>query len=232
MRTLLYTVLLCFALPFTVSSQTFFSGPIKEDLLKGRVKQVEEFMARFNYEEDWEGKQVKEKSNPLLRAKYIHTLFDYSRFRQKDGKLTPLAEQFIQDVVSHRYLIHYTDTSWRAKVKCKAKLCGRSTALTLYLRTQQVAPYEYRWLVKKVESPTPTNIPETLMKLSLSPVEHEIGFTGLLSLSTAKVKFTKIEDVSYQFFSIPGYAFTIERLERKNSYNTGWLITSLRDLGK
>lgn len=230
MRTLLYTVLLCFALPFTVSSQTFFSGPIKEDLLKGRVKQVEEFMARFNYEEDWEGKQVKEKSNPLLRAKYIHTLFDYSRFRQKGGKLTPLAEQFIQDVVSHRYLIHYTDTSWRAKVKCKAKLCGRSTALTLYLRTQQVAPYEYRWVVADAESPLFQNTKDSIPPLKISPVEHELGFTGLLSLTSPKLQVTLIEDVSYQFHNIPGYSFSIERIERKESYNTGWLITSLTTL--
>lgn len=232
MKSLLLTLLFGFVFPFSASSQSYFSGPIKEDLLKGRVKQVEEFMARFNYEEDWEGKKVAQRADTILRSKYLHTLFDYSRFRQKNGKLTPLAERFIWDVVRHHRLIHYADTSWRARVKCKALLDGKATKLTLYLHTQQVAPYEYRWLVKKVESPTLTNIPETIMKLSLSPVEHEIGFTGLLSSSTAKVKFTKIEDVSYQFFSIPGYAFTIERLERKDSYNTGWLITSLRDLGK
>ena len=227
MRTLLFTFLLCFAFPFSVSSQTLFSGHIKEDLLKGRVKQVEEFMARFNYEEDWEGKKVKEKSDSLMRAKYIHTLFDYSRFRQKDGKLKPPAEQFIKDAVSHHYLIHYTDTSWRAKVKCKAKVRGRSTALTLYLRTQQVAPYEYRWVVSNAESPLFKNTKDSIPPLKISPVEHELGFTGLLSLSFPKLQITMIEDVSYIFMNVPGYSFSVERIERKNSYNTGWLITRL-----
>lgn len=227
MRTLLFTFLLCIAFPFSVSSQTFFSGFIKEELLKGRVKQIEEFMARFNYEEDWEGKKVKEKSDSLMRAKYIHTLFDYSRFRQKDGKLKPPAEQFIKDAVSHHYLIHYTDTSWRAKVKCKAKVCGKSTTLTLYLRIQQVAPYEYRWVVSDAESPLFKNTKGSIPPLKISPVEHELGFTGLLSLSSPNLQITLIEDVRYIFLNIPGYSFTVERIERKNSYNTGWLITSL-----
>ena len=38
-------------------SQVLFEGTVNENLLKGRVKQIEEFIARFNNEEDWEGKK-------------------------------------------------------------------------------------------------------------------------------------------------------------------------------
>lgn len=255
MKTLLLTLLLGFTFPFTVSSQSYFSGQIKEDLLKGRVKQVEEFMARFNYEEDWEGEKVKDSNDPSLRSKYLHTLFDYSRFRQDDGKLIPVAEQFILDVVKHRYQIHYTDSTWIAKVRCKALVSGKSTAMTLYLHTEQVASHEYVWVISGAESPLFKNTSEAVPHLKISPIEHEIGFTGLLSLSSANnndvsrlfpkdasydrlsmlavliknglLRITEIEDVSYLFFNVPGYSFTIERIERKNSYNTGWLITSL-----
>ena len=104
---------------------------------------------------------------------------------------------------------------------------GRSTALTLYLRTQQVAPYEYRWVVSNAESPLFKNTKDSIPPLKISPVEHELGFTGLLSLSFPKLQITMIEDVSYIFMNVPGYSFSVERIERKNSYNTGWLITSL-----
>ena len=231
MRALLITVLLCLTFPFSASSQTYFPEPIKEDLLKGRVKQVEEFIARFNYEEDWQGKKVEDGSDPFLRSKYIHTLFDYDRFRQKDGSLIPEAEQFIQDVVKHRYLIHYTDTSWSAKVKCKAVAGKKRSDLTLYLHTKQIAPHEYAWIVTRAESPLLKSHSDSLPNLKISPVEHEIGFTGLLSLKNiGKLKITQIEDVSFHFRNVPGYSFTIERIERKNSYNTGWLITSLNKL--
>lgn len=231
MRALLLTVLLCFTRPFTASSQTYFPEPIKEDLLKGRVKQVEEFLARFNYEEDWQGKKVTDSTDPFLRSKYIHTLFDYARFRQKDGKLTPVAEEFIQEVVKHRYLIHYTDTSWSAKVKCKAVANKKRSDIVLYLHTRQIAPHEYAWVVTRAESLLLKSPADSLPYLKISPVEHEIGFTGLLSLKNiGKLKITQIEDVSFHFRNVPGYSFTIERIERKNSYNTGWLITSLNKL--
>lgn len=258
MKTLLLTLLLSIILPFSASSQSLLSGHIKEDLLKGRVKQVEEFMARFNYEEDWEGKKVNDSADTSLRAKYLQTLFDYSRFRDDDGKLIPVAEHFVQDVVEHRYMIHYTDSSWVAKVRCKAVIDRKTTDVTLILRTEQVAPHEYHWVISGVESPIFNKELEKAPRPVISPIEHEIGFTGLLSLSSkgekdvsrlfpqsmsydrlsmlsillknGLIKLTEIEKVCFLFFNVPGYSFTIERIERKDSYNTGWLITSLNTL--
>ena len=258
MRTLLLTFVIYITFPFGASSQSYFTGNIKEDLLKGRVKQVEEFIARFNYEEDWEGKKVNDSTDHILRTKYIQTLFDYTRFRGNDGKLLPIAEQFVQDVVKYRYLIHFTDSTWVAKVKCKAMVDRKTKDITLFLRPEQVAPHEYLWVISGAESPLFANVSDTTSRTVISPIEHEIGFTGLLSLSSSReigvshlfpkntnfdhlsmlavllrngiLKVTEIEDVSFHFFNVPGYAFTVERVERKNSYNTGWLITNLNPL--
>ncbi len=227
MKQLLLSLLMGYLCPIYLFSQPFLAGQINEDLLKGRVKQIEEFMARFNCEEDWEGNSIADSNDSTLRSKYLHTLFDYSLFKEENGKLTAMAEQFIAEVVNKGYRIHYTDTTWLAKVRCKAKLCGTPTALTFYLRIQQVAPYEYRWVVAGAESPLFQNTADSIPPLKISPVEHELGFTGLLSLTSPKLQVTLIEDISYQFHNIPGYSFSIERIERKDSYNTGWLITSL-----
>ena len=54
------------------------------------------------------------------------------------------------------------------------------------------------------------------------------GLAFLIQNGMFKVK--EITNVSFHFHNIPGYAFTIKRIERKNSYNTGWLITNLNSL--
>ena len=258
MRTVLLTLFLSLILPLSSFAQHLSDNYIPEDLLKGRVKQVEEFIARFNHEEDWEGKKVKDPTDSLLRSKYLHTLFDYSRFRNKDGKLSPIAEQFIHDVVRNRYQIHFTDTSWVAKVQCKALVSGNKYPLTLYLQVEKIAEYEYAWVISNIDGSLFNSTSSSSHRLIISPVEHEIGFMGLLSLPTKKgyvtdrifpkhyspdklsmldfllkngmIKITDIENLTFHFFNIPGYAFTIERLNRKGTYNTGWLITSLNTM--
>ena len=258
MRKLVFFLLLAFVGLVPVSSQVYFAEKIDEDLLKGRVKQVEEFMARFNYEEDWLGQRVENPADSLMRQKYLHTLFDYFRFRQDDGRLTALAEQFIQDVMRNDYRIHYSDTTWMALVRCKASVNGRSYGLELRLRPQQMAPHEYHWIIAEADGPLFAPPARSAVRPSISPMEHEIGFTGLLSLPAKRemdvsllfpsgfepdnlsmlafllksgmLTFTAIDDVSFLFLSVPGYAFLIERVERRDSYNTGWLITSLSKL--
>ena len=97
-------------------SQVLFEGTVNENLLKGRVKQIEEFIARFNNEEDWEGKKGNICTDTLYRKKYIRTLFDQSCYRQANGELIPLAEKFIHEVVKNNYQIHFTDSTWSAQV--------------------------------------------------------------------------------------------------------------------
>ncbi len=229
MKNRVLTLLLICTLPTLSFSQTFFASGMKESLLKGRVKQVEEFMARFNNEEDWEGKKTNLNKDTAYHAQYLRTLFDHSRFRVKNGKLIPQAEQFIRDVVKNNYKIHFTDTTWVAQVDCKAKINRKSTKIKLFLHTRQKAKHEYEWVIFQIECPLlPAD--STITHPFISPIEHEIGFTGLLSLPIGEhqeIIIKDITDVTFVFFNVPGYAFSIERLERKNSYNTGWLITNL-----
>lgn len=89
-------------------------------------------------------------------------------------------------------------------------------------------------------------------------MEHEIGFIGLTTISNKalcsvsafdNVSFTAdrlsmfaallnnnllkietIDNVSFHFFTISGFSFKVERVERRGSYNTGWLITKLNKI--
>lgn len=42
-----------------------------------------------------------------------------------------------------------------------------------------------------------------------------------------RARFSRVTDVSYHFFGIPGWAFTVAQLKRKET-NSGWLITELK----
>lgn len=236
-------------------SQVFFEEKINENLLKGRVKQVEEFMARFNNEEDWESKKATH-ADSVYRTQFLRTLFDHSLYPIKNKKMASVAEKFIQDIIKNHYQIHFTDTTWSAQVDCKAVIGGKTSKMKLFMRTEQKAPYEYVWVISDYDSPllqTDTIAPRPI----ISPTEHEMGFMGLLSLSAqggknvsnlfpkntridrlsilafliknSFIRFTEISEVCFHFH-VPGYAFTIKRIERKNSYNTGWLITHLKTL--
>lgn len=241
-----------FLLSSTAFSQVFFEEKINENLLKGRVKQVEEFMARFNNEEDWESKKATY-TDSTYRTQFLRTLFDHSLYPIKNKKMTSLAEKFIQDIIKNHYQIHFTDTTWSAQVDCKVVIGGKSSKMKLFLKTEQKAPYEYVWVIFDFVSPLIQAEP-TAPRPIISPTEHEMGFMGLLSLSTQEkknvsnlfpknvkidrlsilaflikngfIRFTEISNICFHFH-VPGYAFTIKRIERKNSYNTGWLITNL-----
>lgn len=233
MRVAIYILLSFLCMVSNVTAQVLLTGHINERLLQGRVKQVEEFMARFNGEEDWQGNAVDYTADTLLRARYLRTLFDHERYPLKDKHLSREAEQFISLVMRHDCRLSYADTTWEASVGCVARYRDLTMPLTLRLRTHRVGEHQYRWRVHDVEGTLPDTLRTELSNLMLSPVEHETGFTALLSVTTSSgMRMKSVGRVSYHFHGIPGYTFTIERQERKNSYNTGWLITTLEKVKK
>lgn len=232
-------------------------APPNEKLLKARVKQVEEFISRFNLDETWEGRRVEAPADTALRAKYIATLFDADRFSDGRGRLSPLAQEFIRQTVSGGCRLSFEDTTWVAEVAVEASLAQKPQRIKMYLATERLAPYEYCWVVRSVagamfdvpqaENPYPV----------LSPIDHETGFMRLLDICYSDGRFTqmlgrgyhpdrlsmlavllknqllqfkRIASVRFHFFTVPGWSFTIERKEKKGSFNTGWLISKLNKM--
>lgn len=231
--------------------------PPDEKLLQGRVKQVEEFISRFNLDETWQGRRAENPADTALRAKYIATLFDADRFSDGRGHLTPLARQFVSQVVGGGCRLNFEDTTWVAEVAVDAALAQKPQRIKMYLATERMAPYEYCWVVRNV-SGAMFDVPEHEGRYPvLSPIDHETGFLRLLDISYSDGRFTqmlgrdyhpdrlsmlavllknrllelkRIASVRFHFFTVPGWSFTIERKEKKNSFNTGWLITKLNKM--
>lgn len=255
-----FITILSFALAcrLLVSAQALMPVPSAyESLLKGRVKQIDEFMARFNATETWDGQKITERNDTSYRKKYLFTLFDYSRFRDVNGVFDSMAVSFVNDVVGHDYQLRYEDSTWTAEVQCSVRVGGRLGKLKLYLHTLKVGKSEYRWVISNAYGDMfEVAATDVAGGVSISPVEHEVGFVGLLSmggrrrnvsglmdrrvyspdrlsmlavlLGNGLLDIVSVDCVRFHFHSVPGYSFTVEVVEKRGEYNTGWLITQLK----
>ena len=227
-----------------------------ENLLKGRVKQIDEFMARFNMYEAWDGSKITDRKDSTFRKKYLATLFDDKKFKLPNGNLNALAAEFVDYVVNKDYQLKYEDSLWSAEVKCSIKIGYQHKIMRLFLRTFKVREGEYKWVISNAVSDIfNVAVSDSSSNAFISPVEHEIGFVGLISscnntrnvsgyfdshvyfpdnlsmlavlLGNGLLKIESVENVLFHFQTVSGYSFTIERVEKRGSYNTGWLITRL-----
>lgn len=235
---------------------TLLPSKANENLFKGRVKQIDEFMARFNMTEAWDGSEITDRSDTTFRKKYLTTLFDNKRFKLSNGNLNALASEFVNEVVNKDYQLRYEDSLWTAEIKCTVKIRNRHENMKLFLHTSRVGNKEYKWVITNaISNIFNIAVPDSSSNIFISPVEHEIGFIGLLSAGNSirnvsgyfdnhvyypdnlsmlavlwgngLLMIESIDDVLFHFQTIPGYLFTVERVEKRGSYNTGWLITHL-----
>ncbi len=103
------------------------------------TKQVNQFLRRFNGEEDLLGTRFYQQDSnfrdPGLRSKYIKILFDN---KQKDISLES-KKQFLAEVIDpdHPQYLDLHGGSWFAEVSAKFKYKGREEKLMLFLRLQE-----------------------------------------------------------------------------------------------
>lgn len=229
-----------------------WDGFVDERKFRLRVKQIDEFMERFNGTDGTAtGMTVAE------RTRYLRNLFDVDRFRDaRTGDLNSLGKRFIGRVLADSVQIHFEDTCWQAEVLCEVLVRQQPEQITLVLRPERIRPYEYKWTVREARGAFFDRFAQrTDSAAILSPIEHETGFIGLMETTQVNGKhwtdycvggfvpdrLTVISllayygllqivqplRVVYVFRNVPGYTFTVERSEKRDSYNTGWLISSL-----
>ena len=152
----------------------------------------------------------------------------------------------------------YADSTWCAQVLCRCTYDKKECDVTLFLKPELVKPGEFKWVIFDAEADFLHLTPDTLSVRGISPVEHEMKFLGLKEITNAhnkksvtayadkayrvnpltvfftmiydnKLTFNHVLNVQYHFFTVPGYHFTVQFLERPG-YNAGWLITDLQKL--
>jgi len=162
------------------------SGNIKDEkILYMMNKQVNQFIKRFNMEEDQFGDVLSKNSkyyhNQKVRKKLLEQMFDKHNNRTSGS----LKKYFIEDVTNeqHPVYLNFLDKNWFAEVSATFTKDGEEQFIIMYL-TLEKAGLGSKWVISNVYYnytssffPEPdTNIAK---KYFLHPQSHELDFMNL-----------------------------------------------------
>lgn len=236
-----------------------FTQAIDEEELRFKVKQIDEFFSRFNFETDYKGEPFAARTDSVaedsvLKRRNLAMLLDFDTFA-KGNVPDSAAVEFVNYVVDNNKQIHYGDTTWFAEVVGTCLINGKTNSIRLSLRTENVKDVIYKWVISDVDIPQFSCLTDSVRRnVSIMPGAHGSSFITLpqtvnlnaesvrtlfrkgykpepLTLfayfvSTGQMKLGNVTKVIYHF-DIGDYEFTVERFEKGNSYNNGWLISSI-----
>lgn len=247
------TLFLC---SFTSANCQLYSR--QEEIFAYKVKQIDEFIERFNDE----GTLIKD---------YVFNEYDLLEIKRKDLILSLFDlknKGFKQDEVN-QFLdcvndpekpvrLSFFDDDWYARVKCVVEYENREEELNMLLRIQKEKDGASKWVVHQVYADF-LRVPEgNNPKAFLNPVSHATDFMGLnrafedpenlkaylsssfqddqlskfaMEMQNDKITFQHVEDISYHFFQVDGWIFKVENFQRPDK-NSGWLISSLVQANK
>jgi len=186
-----------------LQSQIYIGDPFNEQQLKMRVKQLDEFVSRFNYEKDIDGITVKNRQDTAKRKLYIASLFNKDLVTNVKETVLEVYYEFIETVVnpSKPVYLHFADTNWTAEAICKAVFKGKPVRISLFLKTEKINDNEYKWVINSVQGEIFDLKPDKKNPgLMISPVDNELGFMSLADISGKAGK--NIINYSYKNYSV------------------------------
>lgn len=226
---------------------------------KARISLVDEFIKRFNGEED--RFDVKPGTEDYLLKRYM-LLFNGKMFNFKsieEFEHHP-AKEFIDTIIGSKTLLHYSDSTWYAKALCNGTYKGKEIKFTLFLKVEDRGQDMYKWVITKAEGDIFKLKPSLASeKIMIGPDAHETRFMQLARITAGKddyitnyvgkefevdqtsvflsyvyngsLKINYVSDLEFIFTQVPNYVFTVKEFER-DGYNVGWLISSFEKVSK
>lgn len=246
-RVFIYIALLLMPLSMTAQATIIGSDHIANMM---QIKQIEEFMARFNREET---PIVMDSTTTQKDMKMLALLFDADVLEQRSGEIVEFAETMLRDNVK----LHFTDTTWIAIANCKVKYKKKLHDIVLYLRTEHIEGNMYKWVIMQAEGDLLILRPQKRSKsYKISPTDNELYFLQLADITSKEpenilnysdhrfkidqtsVFFTLVasgqlqveyvEEITY-YFQTPHYDFSVNYYS-KEGINSGWLISDFNKL--
>lgn len=236
-----------------ISAQIYFPDISLSHNFQCQIKSLDEFQARFNGIES----NLDILDDSLSRRNNLLALFD---FDMKPNGLTTeeLAKNvnsFVDSVLNKNIAFHISDAGLLAECLCRITYNGYAKKITLLFQRETTQDKQrHRWGIIGVKGLPEAGIINLKRYYTISPVEHEIHFMGLIDLfnensshamgyrsqqtridqlsvfltlvQTGNIKFDLVEKQIFHYIDVPGYVFTIEEITR-NTTNSGWLISSL-----
>jgi len=242
--------LLLLSLSFSTNAQQLDSDV--EEKVVSMVKQVGQFIGRFNLEQDITCAKFEGKRSNDLRAEVLQTLF------AKETTTSPNEiKTFINQVNQKDQKLTYLADDWYAIANCWVSQEGKKEELTkLVLKIQKNPNATYEWVLAGVEAPFLNMTFPTGSYKRIGPYDNELKFNQLdnllnesqnataytpktfipdqlsiflylLQQGTLKIK--RVHKVEYHFLQIPNWMFTLKNYNRLDK-NSGWLISDLEQM--
>lgn len=255
------TLYLFFSILFTfqLSAQITIVQDGKKEALPNmilQVKQLDEFINRFNYKQDFYGnKIIPQFKQQFPRDKYISLLFNNQDIRilQKQEGYFKNIEYFINDVTSGngQYIAKHSTQIYAVAI-CNLIYKGKNVKAKLVLNREVNNNYA-KWVIRKADANFLALPPKTKSISSLPPNSNETDFISLKKIldkkdnysslvksqfeynqlstflhliSTGELKFKYVEKIKYLILDIKDWAIAVQEFNR-DSENSGWLISNI-----
>ena len=252
MKKLILFVVLMTVGTFSTIAQTI--GEINTDPIDYRlkVKQLDEFMRRFNLQDV---PSLFQNEDTLLQEAYSMTaVFDFQVVKNRKDEV----REFVATMLNNKVKLAYTDSNWVAIAHCNAVYKGKETTLTLDLATEKVKDYIYKWVIVGASGDIlDLNPLKQNPGLAISPVDNEVNFISLNHITSVEgqnilnykgksanldamsvffalvnsgqLQIKHVQQLEYRFTIAPFYEFTVRNFIR-DAMNSGWLIADFRKL--
>ncbi len=250
-RTVCFIFLLLFGVE-VISSQNI--NMIDKDPIDYRlkVKQLDEFMRRFNLQDV---PSIFQNDDTLLQNVYSMTaVFDFQVVQNRKDEV----REFVTTMLENKIKLSYTDSNWIAVAHCNAVYKGKETTLTLELATEKVKDYIYKWVIIGASGDILNLKPlKQNPGLAISPVDNEVNFISLKHITSkeglnilnykgktaqldpmsvffalvnsGQLQIQNVQQLEYKFTIAPLYEFTVRNFIR-DVMNSGWLIADFKKL--
>jgi hypothetical protein len=222
-----------------------------------QVKQLDEFISRFNYKTDVYGKSITE-GHQFTRAEYIFSIFDSNYLRKLDSKSIVFVKDFVRYVVDKQPPLYLKmNENLYALAQCEANYKGKTYPLTVLLKVELASNGAAKWVLADAKAnflqlPPRKNEPS----IYIPPNSHETNFISmrkelektqqitdyatkefqtdtfsifLFEIYNKNLKINTIDKITYYFFHADNHVFSVDFFNRPEK-NSGWLIASVSKL--
>jgi len=223
-------------------------------LYKSHVKSLDEFIQRINGKELHPYLQDNDSLN--VRKTRL-ALFDIDLLRniEKADSIPSIYEEFVDCLERDSIAISLEDNKNWIEAKCLFKWDNLEKNLTLKMQLDKDSLGYWRWSIVDIGGLEECDLLNDKEILRISPVEHEMNYMELESLFkyeytrmantrltgvpidrlsyfyglvfSGRLKYDICEKVEFHCQQVPNYYFVVSELDRLDTANSGWLITSL-----
>jgi len=241
-----------------VTIQPAFSQLFQDEVTANfayQVKQIDEFIERFNNKENTLIKQYVKKLDTTARFRREHLIKSLFNASDTGWKISEI-RQFIQQVsdTSRPVYLNFFDNDWYAEVNCAATYKGKPSKITLILKIQREKDGMSKWVAVSAIADflrLPVRRDSTT---GLNPLSHATDFMNIDLMATDKKNIRnylpneyredvlsvflyesqnnqliikQVNKITYHFMQVDGWIFTVNRFSRQTR-NSGWLVSRLQ----